>query len=302
MMMRSLAAGLIAAAVGLVGKAAVAEVWLDLEPYAAAATGRRESLLQFVEYQVELALAGGGRFMVNVRTEDGDIALEEELVDVPSGEVSVVVDKDTWVRLSPGIKHRILEDLGQKLGNLVTAYHIRVSKAHNPDLRDEPLLDELGIDVTPLPETFDAKRLLSQFVVENAEQETSLYGPNCWHASIAAVSEHADAPRLMNEREFACHVSSWFQQVEAPERLGDLIRLRDNHGRDVHAFTYIGRDRAMPDRRIVLTKNGKTPGAYLFMELDAVLALYSGSEPSYYRRIMRDEGEDVADPWAACAP
>lgn len=293
--MRTYVATGLVAVLGLVPATASAEVWLDVEPYAAAATSTYESVLEFVEDQIVLSFAGDARRTVHVRTDDGDILVDQGLEGSPGQEVRVVIEEATWDRWAPGFKRRILEEIGRRLGMIVTAYKARVLKSHNPDLQDETLLAQLEIDIASLPESFAAKHLLSPFVVANAGRETAVQGPNCWHASIAAVCEGFEVPRRMSEAEFARQLTRMFQPIDEPEQLGDLVRLRDDEGRDVHAFIYVGRDFTMPERRIVFTKNGMTPGAYLFMDYESVLELYPDSELSCYRRRMRDTAAEDMD-------
>jgi hypothetical protein len=298
--MNAVLRGLGGVAFWLAAGSASAELRLDVRPYPAAASGRYEQLLSFIEFQVRSGFADGWHDAIKVKTVDGDVWTDEGLEASPGDLIDVVIARGTWERWTPAVRRQVLEQLGRSLGSVVTAYHVSASKELG-NILDEPLVKELSIDMSNFPERFDVKYLLSPFMVQNAGTETDIVGPNCWHASIAAVSADFVAARFMDEREFGCHLSRSFEEISAPSQLGDLIRLRDERGSDVHAFSYIGRDRASPERRIVLTKNGKTPGGYLFMELNAVLALYSPSEASYYRRYMSDDPGAPVGLFTGCA-
>lgn len=162
-----------------------------------------------------------------------------------------------------------------------------------------PVADFLDWQTVEFP--FATHRFLSGFGRRWAYQVNSKAGANCWHSSIASISKAWVASRYMGENEFACHLGKSFVRIEQPEEFGDLIRIQDTKGNEVHGFTYVGHTER--GERITFTKNGYSPGHYLFMRLEDVVRGYGGlgQEVSYYRMTSEaiDPHENLSAP---CRP
>jgi hypothetical protein len=74
-----------------------------------------------------------------------------------------------------------------------------------------------------------------------------------------------------------------FEEIEALENWGDLIRLNFPDGMETHGFTFLGVDRKDPSKIITFTKNGSTRSPFVFMDLDKVREEWSFDDERYYR-------------------
>lgn len=129
--------------------------------------------------------------------------------------------------------------------------------------------------------TVEATKLFAPYAETMAYKLSKESGPNCWHASIAAIfPSWQDTKRFVSEKEFACHLKHSFKETKAPT-FGDVIRFRKDSGEEVHGATYIGVDADGKD--IAFSKNGydKERG-YFFYTLETAKRVYSGGDVITY--------------------
>lgn len=64
-------------AIGLIAPRASADVQVDVEPYTTAASGRYESLLEFIEFQIEQGFVDNGHRVFTAKAVDGDVLIND---------------------------------------------------------------------------------------------------------------------------------------------------------------------------------------------------------------------------------
>ncbi len=178
------------------------------------------------------------------------------------------------------------------------SYRVTVDTTEN-NLNDEPLLLNLGVKVKGLPKVVPAEQLLSEYAQKWAYKLSEKAGANCWHTSISSINHNWIKPRRMLPSEFLCHLRTAFEPIDAPSQWGDLIRLTAQND-EVHGFTFLGVDKKDTSKKIVFTKNGYAQGYFQFMDFQTVTLIYSGTQPTYFRRVRAaiDPKEDASAPCA----
>lgn len=91
-------------------------------------------------------------------------------------------------------------------------------------------------------------------------------GPNCWNGALY-VSNVVDSKRFMSPEEWAHTLQYNCKEVSAP-RYGDIGRIQDYLGNEVHGFIYL-------DKESVFAKHGQaTRDGYDFMSFEKMLFYY----------------------------
>lgn len=134
-----------------------------------------------------------------------------------------------------------------------------------------------SLNTLPSASPVPAQNLLSSFAREWLNRPAPLDGPNCFHASIAGVSENWNAPRFMDEFEHGKHMSDHAEPITWNGRsgleFGDILVFSTGDYGQVHAATYIG---DFNGEAIVFQKasyGSETP--YAFMKMHDAINLYN---------------------------
>ncbi len=96
----------------------------------------------------------------------------------------------------------------------------------------------------------------------------------------------------MGPEEFVCQLENYYEPIPAGQddlselEFGDVVRLVDGDGNEVHGCVFLGPDRERPDWYIVFTKNGYRRGYYLYEDYETVTGtVYPGTHASFYRAV-----------------
>lgn len=185
------------------------------------------------------------------------------------------------------------------------SYRVLIDTVVNADaLAGTRLLRDLGTLLPAMPPRVDASALLSGYAQTWAYRESEHDGPNCWVSAIASTSPSWSRPRYMGPAEFVCHLEHSYERlfVDEPSQLifGDVVRLVNRAGQEVHAFVYIGPDRSAGGQHIVFTKNGYRRGPYAFQTFDSVVHHIYPNNRQYYYRVAHVASDPSVDERSAC--
>lgn len=208
-----------------------------------------------------------------------------------------------FTALSPENQDAIAKGLSEYYNGNGGSYQAWVYTQQN-DLKAEPAMVRLGVPFETIAASVWAEALLSVYAQKWAKKWSTFDGPNCYHTSMASIFTEWTAARYMGPQELLCHQRTYFDPIEKLEQWGDMVSLDDAAGVPIHAFTYLGADRAHPEKKIVFTKNGYRVSPFLYMTYDDVYAAYSAygiASAKFYRPKKDAKAIDPKDhPDAPC--
>lgn len=180
----------------------------------------------------------------------------------------------------------IVRDMVKYVATFANLSYRAVVNADSEKLDTQSIFARLHTNKSVLHGMLPAEKLLSTYAQKWAYKSSDFAGPNCWHTSVASIFPGWEKHRYMDPTEFACHIKNSFVELHPQSmselEFGDLIRLA-NGNQEVHGFTFLGLDRKQPSDVIVFTKNGYAQNRYVFMTLETVRGIYSGTEISFFR-------------------
>jgi len=198
---------------------------------------------------------------------------------------TIPLTRESFTGLSAENQEAVAKGLSQYYTGNTSSYQAWVYTQKN-DLKNEPAMVRLAVPFETIAPSVWAEALLSVYAQKWAKKWSTFNGPNCYHTSVASIFADWTEARYMGPQELLCHQRTYFDPIEKPEMWGDMISLDDASGVPIHAFTFLGADRAHPEKQIVFTKNGYRVSPFLYMTFEDVKAVYSSygvSAEKYYR-------------------
>lgn len=245
-----------------------AEIWLTAESFDTVASGRVQSYKEFLGFQVELGFADLSNEFITV---------SDDMV----GQSHLQITRENYLSADAALRDKMQSKLMTRIG-VITAFRPLVNHQKS-SFWDEPFLrTSLFVNGN---RTVPVEFLLSDFARKWANKNSGQEGPNCFYSAIASINEGWETPRYMSESEFICNLEQSFDEIGELEKFGDTLVLFSKDGIPEHAATYVGR--SQKGKKILFTKNGKTEGFYLFLELDTLLlerTLYKDSLARVFRQ------------------
>ena len=147
-------------------------------------------------------------------------------------------------------------------------------------------ISSLNYDFDDYPKIFPVEKLFSDYAqtyINNPDNPS-----NCFFSSLAAISNSETNPRFMDHDEFESRLVAGFKKRDNGIPLpGDILVFRGRSGSAIHAANYVGKLDDQTD--MVLTKNGKTKGELMFMDLEALNRLYPDTTLETYTFLIEDQ-------------
>lgn len=172
--------------------------------------------------------------------------------------------------LSPENTQFIVNYLAEKHDRFAPSYTLTFEPKVNAQLNQQPYVQYIHGSIQFLQPT-DAKAILPKPVADVLWTSTlERYQANCLGTSIAAVERNM-APSFIWPPED--NVRQYFQKINEnePLQIGDVFAFIIPQ--DGHFFTYIGTDEVTGEK-MVLSKNGSSPGPFQFMRYQDVYKIY----------------------------